>query len=138
MDKKKILIIAGVVAVAGVGLYLWSRSRKSNETVGSESVGATSESETKKIASETSQATTKEQGQNIKDLKGKVKREFRKETRDVCAEKYGKGLFNKKYNDCKKRVKKGGIAFDGTSSFEGGYESAFGFTEFENNLNLDL
>ena len=28
MDKKKILIIVGVVAVAGIGFYLWNKSKK--------------------------------------------------------------------------------------------------------------
>jgi hypothetical protein len=69
----------------------------------------------------------------IKGLKGSERRDFRKETRATCEEKYGKG---RDYNQCKKRVKKGGVAF--TGNFEGMIDSRFMFSEFENSLNLDL
>jgi hypothetical protein len=56
----------------------------------------------------------------IKGLKGSDRRDFRKETRATCEEKYGSG---RDYRQCKRRVKDGGVAFTG---------------DFENSLNLDL
>jgi hypothetical protein len=60
------------------------------------------------------------QDTGIKGLRGEERRDFRKETRATCEEKYGSG---RDYRQCKRRVKDGGVAFTG---------------DFENSLNLDL
>lgn len=73
------------------------------------------------------------QNTGIQGLRGSDRRDFRKETRATCEEKYGKG---RDYNQCKRRVKSGGLAF--TGDFEGTVNSQFMFSEFENSLNLDL
>ena len=132
MDKKKILIIVGVVAVIGIGYYMYNKSKKSAE--GGAEGGAEAPADATKSAEASAESSTQtdpsvKTGTSIKDLKGKDKKDFKKETKDVCREKYGKG---KDFRDCQKRVKKGGVAFDGTY-----YESINDFTNFEG-LNLDL
>lgn len=150
MDKKKILIIAGVVTVVGVGLYMWNKSKKDTqvgEEGGSEGSLDVSNASTTRIMETLPEITESTKGgssgTNIKDLKGKDKREFRKETRDICKEKYGSG---KDYRQCKSRVKSGGVAFTGDFydsnteylDFEGNFDNEFVFKEFDNGLNLDL
>jgi hypothetical protein len=73
------------------------------------------------------------QNTGIQGLTGSDRRDFRKETRATCEEKYGKG---RDYNQCKRRVKNGGVPF--TGSFQEPVDSQFMFSEFENSLNLDL
>jgi len=114
MDKKIIYIIGGV-AVLGIGYYLYNRNKKKSDMPSTDAT-ATEGGETKSASAETgatapSGDTPAQTGQNIKDLKGKEKRAFRKDVRDICNEKYGRG---KDYRDCKKRVKSGGVAFDGS------------------------
>lgn len=112
MDKKVIYIIGGV-AVLGIGYYLYTRNKKKTATTPTDET-ATDGGETKSAetgATTPSGDTPAKAGQNIKELKGKEKRAFRKDVRDVCNEKYGRG---KDYRDCKKRVKSGGVAFDGS------------------------
>jgi hypothetical protein len=114
MDKKIIYIIGGV-AVIGIGYYLYTRNKNKSASATTDGT-ATEGGETKSASAETGgdapsgDAPAKE-GQNIKDLKGKEKGAFRKDVRDMCREKYGRG---KDYNQCKNRVKKGGVAFDGS------------------------
>jgi hypothetical protein len=157
MKNKKLIIAVGLIALAGVGFYFWNRSKKSTDTDtdeksvgGARTSGATntssgaSDSESNSVTDESTEQGSS--GTNIKDLKGKEKREFRKETRDICAEKYGKGVFNKKYNDCKKRVKGGGVAFTGDFDdfqndyidFKGQISNQFMFSNFDNDLDLDI
>ena len=112
MNKKLIYIIGGV-AVLGIGYYLYTRNKKKTATTPTDET-ATDGGETKSAetgATTPSGDTPAKAGQNIKELKGKEKRAFRKDVRDVCNEKYGRG---KDYRDCKKRVKGGGVAFDGS------------------------
>jgi len=159
MKNKKVIIVVGLIALAGVGFYLWNRSKNAGDTgadessVGDKRTGgsasggkATASNDVDDVDDVDESKSGSSSGTNIKDLKGKDKREFRKETRDVCAEKYGKGLFNKKYNDCKKRVKGGGVAFTGDFDdfqndyidFKGQVSNQFMFSNFENDLNMDL
>lgn len=154
MKNKKVIIVVGLIALAGVGFYLWNRSKNAGDTgadessVGDKRTGgavsggkATASNDVDDVDESKSGSSS---GTNIKDLKGKEKREFRKETRDVCAEKYGK--YNKKYRDCKKRVKGGGVAFTGDFDdfqndyidFKGQVSNQFMFSNFENDLNMDL
>lgn len=154
MDKKKIIIIVGVLALAGIGYYIWNKSREkkdadssdnqsgdktSSVTTGSSSVGNNSESN---IDTEESKEQNSS-GKNIKDLKGKEKREFRKETRDICKEKYGKG---KDYRDCKKRLKSGGVAFIGDFDdfnndyidFKGQVNNQYLFSSIQNDFGVNM
>ena len=114
MDKKVIYIIGGL-AVVGIGYYLYTRNKNKSLEVGATDGGATESGATKSASAEdgatTPEGATPKAGQNIKDLKGKEKSAFRKDVRDICREKYGRG---KDYNQCKKRVKDGGVAFDGS------------------------
>ena len=114
MDKKIIYIIGGV-AVLGIGYYLYNRNKKKSAMPSTDAT-ATEGGEAKSASAETGATATSGDtpaptGQNIKDLKGKEKGAFRKDVRDMCKEKYGSG---KDYRDCKKRVKGGGVAFDGS------------------------
>lgn len=152
MNKKKILILIGVASIIGIGIYLFNKNKKPsqmNTTDDAEvnSKTATGSPNTTDSANTTDSPNTTKiadvKGTNIKDLKGKEKREYRKETRDICKEKYGKG---KDYRQCKSRVKKGGVAFIGDFDdfendyidFEGQVDNQFINSEFENSLNLDL
>jgi hypothetical protein len=114
MDKKVIYIIGGL-AVVGIGYYLYTRNKKKSLEVGATDGGATESGATKSASAEdgatTPEGATPKAGQNIKDLKGKEKRAYRKDAREVCRDKYGKG---KDYRDCLDRVKGGGVAFDGS------------------------
>jgi len=115
MDKKVIYIIGGL-AVVGIGYYLYTRNKKKSLEVGATEGGATEGDATKSATAEdgatTPEGATPKTGQNIKDLKGKEKGAFRKDVRDICREKYGRG---KDYRQCKDRVKGGGVAFDGSN-----------------------
>ena len=114
MDKKVIYIIGGL-AVVGIGYYLYTRNKNKSLEVGATDGGATESGATKSASAEdgatTPEGATPKAGQNIKDLKGKEKRAYRKDAREVCRDKYGKG---KDYRDCLDRVKGGGVAFDGS------------------------
>ena len=118
MEKKTIIYIVGGIAVLGIGYYLYTKNKNKSSTAqsGATEGGATEGDATKSATAEdgstTPEGATPKTGQNIKDLKGKEKGAFRKDTREVCEEKYGKN--NKAYRDCKKRVKDGGVAFDGS------------------------
>ena len=114
MDKKIIYIIGGV-AVLGIGYYLYNRNKKKSAMPSTDAT-ATEGGEAKSASAETGATSPSgdapaKAGQNIKDLKGKEKGAFRKDVRDMCKEKYGSG---KDYRECKKRVKGGGVAFDGS------------------------
>lgn len=112
MNKKLIYIIGGV-AILGIGYYLYTRNKK--KSVNADAT-ATEGGETKSASAETgsdapSGDAPAKAGQNIKDLKGKEKRAFRKDAREICREKYNRG---KDYKECLERVKGGGVAFDGS------------------------
>jgi type II secretory pathway pseudopilin PulG len=113
MDKKVIYIIGGL-AVVGIGYYLYTRNKNKSASATTDAT-ATEGGATKSASAEdgatTPEGATPKAGQNIKDLKGKEKRAYRKDAREVCRDKYGKG---KDYRDCLDRVKGGGVAFDGS------------------------
>ena len=117
MEKKTIIYIVGGIAVLGIGYYLYTKNKNKSATAqsGATEGGATEGGATKSATAEdgamTPEGATPKAGQNIKDLKGKEKGAFRKDTRELCREKYGKG---KDFNQCVERVKKGGVAFDGS------------------------
>ena len=94
MDKKVIYIIGGL-AVVGIGYYLYTRNKNKSLVGGATDGGATESGATKSASAEdgatTPEGATPKTGQNIKDLKGKD------------------------YRDCLDRVKKGGVAFDGSN-----------------------
>jgi len=151
MDKKKILIIVGVVAVAGIGFYLWNKSKKTAETGGAEGGAETkapADAETKSADASEPTATAKKSLTKRKDKK------------KACGRK---PLNKKKIAEWQKCVDAGGTAsfegddysnvisenfdlfagdFDGWQNdyidFEGEVDNQFMFSEFENNLNLDL
>jgi len=117
MEKKTIIYIVGGIAVLGIGYYLYTKNKnksataQSGATEGGATEGDALKSATAEDGATTPEGATPKTGQNIKDLKGKEKGAFRKDTRDICKEKYGRG---KDFNQCKDRVKKGGVAFDGS------------------------
>jgi type II secretory pathway pseudopilin PulG len=127
MDKKVIYIIGGL-AVVGIGYYLYTRNKNKSASATTDAT-ATEGGATKSASAEdgatTPEGATPKAGQNIKDLKGKEKRAYRKDSREVCRDKYGKG---KDYRDCLERVKGGGVAFDGSdiqNQFYSGMDNSF-------------
>lgn len=140
MDKKKILIGVGLIAlIGGISYYFYNKSKNTdtggtNEDSGStKSTSASQESAPASApAIETATATAIDSATStgIKGLKGADRRDFRKETRATCEEKYGKG---KDYRECKRRVKKGGVPF--TGDFDEFEES---YMDFDNNFDISL
>jgi hypothetical protein len=138
MDKKKILIGVGLIAlVGGISYYFYNKSKNSNtgntdedsgSTKSTSATNETSEAPATETATET--ATDSSTGTGIKGLKGSDRRDFRKDTRATCEEKFGKG---KDYRDCKKRVKKGGVPF--TGDFDEFEES---YLDFDNNFDISF
>jgi hypothetical protein len=136
MDKKKILIGVGLIAlVGGISYYFYNKSKNTDtgDTSGdSESTKSTSASQESAPAIETATATATDSstGTGIKGLKGKERGAFRKDTRASCEEKFGKG---KDYRECKRRVKKGGVPF--TGDFDEFEES---YLDFDNNFDISF
>jgi len=125
MNKKLIIGVGALLLVAGGAWWLMrpKKTTSSSTSGGSGANGSTSgesndattrQANDSQDDSETTDGTNS--GTNIKDLKGRDKRVFRKETRNICKEKYGSG---KDFRDCKKRVKSGGMAFTGFGYFVG-------------------
>jgi hypothetical protein len=83
--NKKVLLIVGGLAVAGVVIYLITKGKNTEDSSGTKS----------------------DIDKSISDL---TKKEAKKEIKDICRDKYGFGL---KSFQCRQRVKKGGVAFDG-------------------------
>jgi FtsZ-interacting cell division protein ZipA len=116
MDKKKILIIGGVIAVVGIGLYMWNKSKKTAKEVDEAPADATTKS-----ADAPTDATAP----------AKQPLEKRKEKKKACGRK---PLNKEKKAEWQKCVDAGG-----TASFEGS-----DFDQFENDymdfvgLDLDL
>ena len=134
MDKKKILIIVGVVAVVGIGLYMWNKSKK--DTQGGLESGA--ETPTDETATKSAEATTET------TESAKTPLTTRKEKKKACGRK---PLTKKKKAEWQKCVDAGGTAsFEGDFDdfqndyidFEGQVDNQFMYSEFENSLNLDL
>ncbi len=140
MDKKKIFLILGGVAVIGIGYYLYNKNKKSTQSAGSTETtdGATPNSGTTPTSGTTpasSQSTTAE----------KLALTTRKEKRKACGRKpkVGKKL-KALWQKC---VDEGGLAsFEGDfDDFENEYidfstqvDNQFMFSEFSNNLDLDI
>ena len=115
MDKKNIIYIVGGLIVVGIGYYIF-KSTKSEDSSnveetkssggGDGSIGGDGGSGSGSGDGTTPTSTNT----GIKGLKGEDRRDFRKDARTICQEKYGSG---KDFRDCKERVRKGGVAFDG-------------------------
>jgi len=109
--NKKVLLIVGLIAVAGVGYYFYTSSKKSIGSGGSVDGGSGDGGSGDGGSGDGGDGGTRSAtNTGIKGLKGADRKDFRQGTREVCQEKYGSG---KDYRDCKKRVKDGGVAFDG-------------------------
>lgn len=127
------IYIIGGIAVIGIGYYLYNKSKKKSTELGGDG-SSEAGADTKGAdagANEGAGATTPEgsapkTGQSIKDFKGKEKRAFRKDTRATCKQKY-KG---KEFRECMKRVKGGGVAFDG------GYDDEQYYSNIDNDFDI--
>jgi LPXTG-motif cell wall-anchored protein len=133
MDKKKIIIIAGIgLLVVGVGFYLWKKSKKNTEAggeTGGETGGTGATADAKlKSAEPTPEAS-------VEAVKNSLT--SRKDKRKACGRK---PLLKKKLAEWNKCVQAGGKAsFEGDyDEFEGDYDEFEGdYDEFEG-LDLDL
>ena len=133
MDKKKILIIVGVVAVIGIGYYMYNKSKKSAEGGAEGGAEAPADATTKSAeAPADATASTKAPLTN------------RKEKKKACGRK---PLNKKKKAEWQKCVDAGGVAsFEGDFDsfekdyidFEGETDNQFMYSDFDNSLNLDL
>ena len=133
MDKKKILIIGGIVAViGGIGFYMWSKSKKSADEIGGETGGATGGATGGKSAEKPSEAPAPATETASASAVAVAKPlSTRKEKRKACGRK---PVLPKKRAEWQKCVDAGGVA-----SFEGS-----DFDQWENDymdfsgLDLDL
>ena len=135
MDKKKILIIVGVVAVIGIGYYMYNKSKKSAEG-GAEGGAEAPADATTKSAEAPADATT---------TTAKAPLTTRKEKKKACGRK---PLNKTKKAEWQKCVDAGGTAsFEGSDfdqfendyiDFEGEVDNQFMYSDFDNSLNLDL
>jgi hypothetical protein len=141
MNKKTLIIGFVSLAVIGTAVYFFTR-KKDEDTFEDEDIfdseGDLTSGSEKSLDTGTGTGTDTDtdtdeskdfESQNIKDLKGSEKRDYRRDVKDICREKYGKG---KDYRQCKKRVKKGGVPFDGM------YSDITGTNEFEAELLNDI
>lgn len=123
-------IIIGVLglAVIGTAIYFISKRGKGSDDVSDMGIGEKSLISTDSTGSTGSTDSTDSDDSDDADDSAKVggtslsRKERRRDRRATCEEKYGRG---KDYRQCKKRVRKGGVAFDGT------YSQAIGSTQFE-------
>jgi hypothetical protein len=148
MDKKKI-IIGGValLLIAGIGYYMWNKSKNSATEEGGAEAG--SEGATKPADSNTTKSA---EAPTDATATAKTPLTTRKEKRKACGRK---PLTNKKKRaEWQKCVDAGGTAsfegqyddYDNFDDFENDYmdfqgsevDNQFMFSEFENNLDLDL
>ena len=128
------IYIIGGIAVIGIGYYLYNKSQKKSTELGgdgsseagADTKGAGADTKGAGEGATTPEGSTPKAGQNIKDLKGKEKRGFRKDTRVTCKQKY-KG---KDFRECMKRVKGGGVAFDG------GYDDEQYYSNIDNDFDI--
>lgn len=137
MDKKKIFLIIGGVAVLGIGFYLFNKSKKPADggAEGSTEGGAEAPADsTTKSAEATPETTANEKTPLTK----------RKDKRKACGRK---PLLKKKKEEWQKCVDAGGSAsFEGDFDefekdyidFEGEFNNQVMYCEFENSLNLDI
>jgi len=115
MDKKNLIYIVGGLIVVGIGYYIFKSTKGEDSSNGEETKsigggdgGSGSGGDGGSSGGDGTTPTSTNTG--IKGLKGKDRSDFRKDTRTICQEKYGSG---KDFRDCKERVRKGGVAFDG-------------------------
>jgi hypothetical protein len=121
MDKKKILIIVGIVAVGGIGFYLWNKSKKTAEGGAEAPADATT-----KTADAPADATKSAET----PAPSKAPLNTRKEKKKACGRK---PLNKNKKAEWQKCVDAGG-----TASFEGDFDQwENDYMDFSG-LNLDL
>ena len=158
MDKKKILIIVGVVAVAGIGFYLWKKRKKStDEKESSDSVekptdeskststdSTTPTSSAPKSATPTSSApksatpTTSTQP-SVKKL---TPQELEARLQSGCGKKPLLKKNKVKYEQCRSNLtaklrSQGLVSFDGSYTFENFIDSDF-YSDFDNNFDITI
>jgi|LakMenEpi03Aug12_release.lakeMendotaPanAssembly.Ray.scaffolds.fasta_scaffold449125_2 hypothetical protein len=132
MNKKVIYIGLGLLGVAGVGFYFWNKSKQSAQKSVAES-DEKKDSVTTNIKPQSVEknAPTSKPSNTISTTPKKAPLETRKEKRKACGSK--PAFKGKKRDLWQKCVNDGGI-----SSFEGYFDNENMFSEFTNNLDLDL
>jgi hypothetical protein len=112
MKNKGILIGIGAFVLVG-GVLLFFLSKKDSDKNDSKKSNDLDESSDDSFNDGSDDSSDDDSGTvGGTSLSRKERRQDRKAT---CREKYGKG---KPYRQCKRRVRKGGVAFDGSTQFE--------------------
>lgn len=136
MDKKKIIIIVGVLAIAGIGYYLYNKSKKASETKQEEENEDASTTQT--INAQKKSTKTSTSGTPKKELTSK------KEKRKACGRK---PLGKNKRAEWQKCVDAGGVAsFEGDlddfaqyyMDFQGEIDNQFMFSEIQNDFGVNM
>ena len=108
MDKKKIFIIGGVIAVLGIGFYIWKLSNKSSGDPSGEPSGG-SEAPADATATKSADAPADAPATSKAPLV------TRKDKKKACGRKPLAGKKLKEWKQC--------VAEGGTSSFEGDFDA---------------
>jgi len=121
MDKKKILIIVGVVAVVGIGYYLWNKSKKSADE--KEATDDTAKTDEATDVTATAPANTPKTA-TAPAPKKLTAQELESKLQSGCGKKPKLKKNKEKYDKCRadltaKLKSQGLVAFDGSSYFEG-------------------
>jgi FtsZ-interacting cell division protein ZipA len=128
MDKKKILIIVGVVAVVGIGYYLWNKSKKSADEKEATDDTAKTDEATDVTATDKSATTTATANApktpTAPAPKKLTAQELESKLQSGCGKKPKLKKNKEKYDKCRadltaKLKSQGLVAFDGSSYFEG-------------------
>ena len=152
MEKKKIYIIVGIVAVVGIGYYLWNKSKKSAEE--KETTDETDKKDvetdvtaTDKSATATTPATANKPATATASKPAPKKltaQELESKLQSGCGKKPKLKKNKVKYDQCRadltaKLKSQGLVAFDGSYSFEGEavVDNDF-FSGFDSNFDLNL
>ena len=153
MDKKKILIIVGVVAVAGIGFYLWNKRKKSTDEKESsdsvekptdESKSTSTDVTTPKGATPTSSAP--KSATPTTPTKPVVKKltaqELEARLQSGCGKKPLLKKNKVKYEQCRSNLtaklrSQGLVSFDGSYTFENFIDSDF-YSDFDNNFDITI
>ena len=148
MYKKKILIIVGVIAVAGIGFYLWKKRKKStDEKESSDSVEKpTDESKSTSTDSTTPTSSAPKSATPTTSTQPSVKKltpqELEARLQSGCGKKPLLKKNKVKYEQCRSNLtaklrSQGLVSFDGSYTFENFIDSDF-YSDFDNNFDITI
>ena len=151
MDKKKIYYIVGGIAILGIVYYLMNKGKKTNsentdtdDTDNTDSSKkAESKSELKQVPVKIPASITANTTPTTPAPKKLTAQELESKLQSGCGKKPTRKKWKEKYDKCRadlttKLKGEGLVSFDGSYSLENNVFGAGFYSNFENNLDLDL